>query len=370
MTIDGLNQIAATFAPNADSAYNISTTTKRFQNAYLAGSLVLYNGNTNAVSLMAGTLTAARAISFGDFAGVVVIDTAAQTLTNKTLSSPAITGTPTFSAPITVPDGGTALATLTAHALYVGNGASAPNPVALGTTGQVLTSNGASADPTFQTVAAGVSSIADATNGGLNFSAATGAVAVNLMPSDLLTKATPLAADSVVIMDSAASNAAKTATISSIVATSSKLAQAAVTATSNSVTTDTNGFTFNSSVPTTANGTQFLTVNFTAKNAGSTLVIQVMANLSTSGTNANLAIALFEDAGTNALAVGTSDQENPNRVVTVPLTYIASAANTSAHTFTVRGGADNGTTTFNGASGSGLFGGTLISSITITEYLP
>jgi len=52
--------------------------------------------------------------------------------------------------PITVPQGGTGLATLTAHQLYVGNGTATPNPVAPGTAGQVLESNGASVDPSFQ----------------------------------------------------------------------------------------------------------------------------------------------------------------------------------------------------------------------------
>jgi hypothetical protein len=68
--------------------------------------------------------------------------------------------------------------------------------------------------------AGGVASIADATNGGINFSASTGAVSANLKPSDLLTKATPTTSDSLVIQDAAASNAAKTATISSMAASS------------------------------------------------------------------------------------------------------------------------------------------------------
>ena len=51
--------------------------------------------------------------------------------------------------------GGSGLATLTAHLLYVGNGTTAPNSVAIGTAGQVLTSNGAGLDPTFQNSAGG-----------------------------------------------------------------------------------------------------------------------------------------------------------------------------------------------------------------------
>lgn len=63
---------------------------------------------------------------------------------------------------------------------------------------------------------AGVASVADATNGGLNFSASTGAVTAKLQPSDLATKASPTISDSVVLMDAAASNVAKTATLPSL----------------------------------------------------------------------------------------------------------------------------------------------------------
>lgn len=61
-----------------------------------------------------------------------------------------------------------------------------------------------------------VTSIADATNGGLNFSAATGAVTANLKPSDLVVKSAPTSADSVFIMDAAATNAAKTSPLGTV----------------------------------------------------------------------------------------------------------------------------------------------------------
>lgn len=105
--------------------------------------------------------------------GTIVGDTDSQTLTNKTLTSPTIT-TPTIasftnathnhtngagggqltdsalSAAVTVPKGGTGVATLAAHGLLIGNGASAVVVSGAGTSGQILTSNGASSDPTFQ----------------------------------------------------------------------------------------------------------------------------------------------------------------------------------------------------------------------------
>jgi hypothetical protein len=50
----------------------------------------------------------------------------------------------------TVAKGGTGVATLAAHGLLIGNGTNAVAVSGAGTAGQVLTSNGASADPTFQ----------------------------------------------------------------------------------------------------------------------------------------------------------------------------------------------------------------------------
>ena len=101
--------------------------------------------------------------------GVISSDpTATQTLSNKTLASPSFTGSLTFpattftgtitnngsyagAAVVPVVNGGTGASSLTAHGVLVGNGSSTPNATSTGSTGQVLTSNGASADPTFQT---------------------------------------------------------------------------------------------------------------------------------------------------------------------------------------------------------------------------
>ena len=61
-------------------------------------------GGTNSyrVTVAPGTLTGNRAVTFGDFAGTVVLDTATQTLTNKTLTTPvisSITNTGTLTLP-------------------------------------------------------------------------------------------------------------------------------------------------------------------------------------------------------------------------------------------------------------------------------
>jgi hypothetical protein len=92
VTIDGLNPPSTNFPAKVDNSYSLGTPSFRWQTALLSGSLNLYNGATNLVQVAAGTLTASRTANFPDASGNVVIDTATQTLTNKTLTSPIITG--------------------------------------------------------------------------------------------------------------------------------------------------------------------------------------------------------------------------------------------------------------------------------------
>ena len=63
---------------------------------------------------------------------------------------------------LTVPNGGTGLATLTAHAVYVGNGTSAPTAVSVGATNTVLHGN-TGADPSFSAVVEADITLADNT---------------------------------------------------------------------------------------------------------------------------------------------------------------------------------------------------------------
>lgn len=82
------------------------------------------------------------------------------TLTNKTLTSPTLTtpvlgtpssGTLTNCTGLPVAGGGTGAATFTDGGVIIGNGTGALQVTSAGTAGQVLTSNGAGVDPTFQT---------------------------------------------------------------------------------------------------------------------------------------------------------------------------------------------------------------------------
>lgn len=86
----------------------------------------------------------------------------------------------TSAAAVTVPQGGTGLATLAAHGVVIGEGASAVAVTSAGTAGQALISGGASADPAFGSVgvAGGGTGVATLTARGVVIGEGTSAVAV------------------------------------------------------------------------------------------------------------------------------------------------------------------------------------------------
>jgi len=95
-----------------------------------------------------------------------------------------VAGGMTLSTALGVASGGTGRATLAAHGVLIGNGTTGVLVTTAGTAGQVLTSNGASADPTFQALPAGggVTSITGTANQVIA-SGSTGAVTLSLPQS-------------------------------------------------------------------------------------------------------------------------------------------------------------------------------------------
>lgn len=73
-------------------------------------------------------------------------------LTSGVLSASAVALASEVSGTLPVANGGTGATTLTAHGVVIGNGTGAVAITGAGTSGQALVSNGASADPTFQTL--------------------------------------------------------------------------------------------------------------------------------------------------------------------------------------------------------------------------
>jgi hypothetical protein len=103
-------------------------------------SQVTLQGNdsgTGIFTLAAPNSNTNRTLNLPDAAGDVVLTTATQTLTNKSISAAQIN-----SGTLGVARGGTGASTLTANNVLLGNGTSALQAVAPGTSGNVLTSNG------------------------------------------------------------------------------------------------------------------------------------------------------------------------------------------------------------------------------------
>ena len=126
--------------------------------------------NISVVAITGGTISGV-AITTSTINSSIIGGTtpAAATFTNLTA-----TGTVSLSNPLTVPNGGTGAATLTANGIVYGNGTSAVGVTAAGTTGQALLANSGNA-PTWGAVnlVSTVTGTLQATNGGTGFNSYT-----------------------------------------------------------------------------------------------------------------------------------------------------------------------------------------------------
>lgn len=143
-----------------------------------------------------------------------------------------------------------------------------------------------------------------------------------------------------------------------------------VTSYSGALATGTTQIPLDDTIPQNTEGDQYFTATITPKSATSTLVIDVVINVSNSGTAANtdIAVALFQDSTANALAVACEAPFGVNANVNIKLRHVMTSGTTSATTFKVRVGAGvAGTTYINGSGGNRLYGGKLSSGISVTE---
>lgn len=111
------------------------------------------------------TTATVRTLTVQDSSDTLVGRATTDTLTNKTLTSPTINGGAfTGGTDMVVADGGTGVSSLTAYAPVFGGTTStgAVQSGTVGTSGQVLTSNGAGALPTFQAASASLSEASQA----------------------------------------------------------------------------------------------------------------------------------------------------------------------------------------------------------------
>lgn len=140
--------------------------------------------------------------------------------------------------------------------------------------------------------------------------------------------------------------------------------------TTTAVATGTTTIPLDNTIPQNTEGTEFMTLAFTPKSASNKLKITVNSCPTTNYASATYVIlALFQDSNANALATTFGVNPGTTNPANLTLVHYMTAGTTSATTFRVRIGTSTASTvTLNGQSGTGIFGGTCSSSITIEEF--
>lgn len=125
---------------------------------------------------------------------------------------------------------------------------------------------------------------------------------------------------------------------------------------------------FDNTIPQNTEGDQYMSLSITPKSTTNVLVISVNFSGAITVTD-QLSIALFQDSTASALSATSQGSNSTNYMNNITLEHVMTAGTTSATTFKVRAGpAVAGTITFNGRSGTQIFGGVCASSISIIEY--
>jgi hypothetical protein len=134
----------------------------------------------------------------------------------------------------------------------------------------------------------------------------------------------------------------------------------------NSVATGTTQIPFDNSVPTSSEGTEFMTLTAERGWAKCGYLITVIAVVSPAA-DATVTMALFQDTGVSAIAA-TAQKILAGNVAILQLQHKVVTAPVATTTYKVRIGGDAATTyTFNGVGGTRIFGGVCSSSIAIQQ---
>jgi hypothetical protein len=135
------------------------------------------------------------------------------------------------------------------------------------------------------------------------------------------------------------------------------------------VATGTTVLPIDDTIPQNTEGFEVMTQAITPKSATNILVIEAVI-LAAGSTTDFINTAMFQDSAAGAIAAMSDQVDNANDINTVIIGHTMVAGTTSATTFKIRIGPNNGATTltFNGRAGARLFGAIPKSFIKITEY--
>lgn len=132
------------------------------------------------------------------------------------------------------------------------------------------------------------------------------------------------------------------------------------------------------SVPQSSEGSQLLQVSLTPKASGNLLRFQGTVNwVEPSNTADYFTVALFESGSSAAIATASDGASNGNgrctangyaQVCTLPFQFVWPAPSTSPQTFTLRVGLNTGSVYINQTVGGRRLGGSLTSTLSVTEF--
>ena len=144
--------------------------------------------------------------------------------------------------------------------------------------------------------------------------------------------------------------------------------QQIVTTQTGAVATRTTIFPEDDTIPQNTEGDEYMNLAITPKSSTSRLLItaQVFGSIS---TDTRWGIALFKDSTADALSFASTFVKDSTSMSSCYIEHSLISGSTSAQTFKIRAGSIQGsaTFTFNGQQGNRKFGGTILSSIHITE---
>jgi len=168
------------------------------------------------------------------------------------------------------------------------------------------------------------------------------------------------------------SNAVVTASIAANAVTQAKVAAGfavqVVDTLTNAVDTTTTLIPQDNTIPQSSEGKNFMSVTITPKATANKLVIEAVL-FGSHSVATDIAVALFQDAGTSAIAAVSVYQPTATGRLTIPISHSMTAGTIVATTFRINAGSPAaGTTTFNGASSASLYGAITKSYIRVTEY--
>ncbi len=133
-------------------------------------------------------------------------------------------------------------------------------------------------------------------------------------------------------------------------------------------TQGTTAIPYDDTPPQKTEGDELFTLAITPLSASSTLIIDAEVFLTNTNGSVNMAIALFKDADSDAIAVAGQKQGSvADAIYSLRFRAYIAAGSTAARTYKLRFGSSTGATTnVNGGAGR-EYGGVLVSSMSITE---